>query len=427
MAIRGKKISKQTIKKFLAGAVLLSGLIFPLACSDNNSNPTQPSAPGGGGGAAATSTPTGTQTPNTPTKTPTLAAGVNTPTPSPTSSINFVSNFSTSAAPRCMDLNGTNITVAESEVTVGGIVTERESFAGAGTSNLTLNSVGNVIGTGCPSIPPAATPAVFVPLLIGLGQIQGYVNPGGNTPGAWAAVLDLTAGGGATLYTGYYNNGFNGWHNPPLGVFEDQNYMPFQATSYGGVPFHNPKGICSDSFGHIYLADTGLGFVDELSPFEGTCPEQALPLHRWNGFPGVTKGGTGSVFASPAVVFKSPYAVTCDTLGNVWVGDSDSSYPNSYMSEYTSGATTILQSWQGIPGCQVHGIAVNSGSGNVYVADAGNHLIEEYSPTGTLITAFGDPGPAANETYPFSPSCIAFSGGFIYVGDTANDYIDVFQ
>ena len=424
MAIRGKKISKQTIKRFLAGAVLLSGLIFPLACSDNNSNPTQPSAPGGG--AAATSTPTGTLTPSTPTKTPTLGAGINTPTPTQTSSINFQSNFSTSASPRCMDLNGGNITVAESEVTVGGIVTEFESFTGAGTANLTLNSVGNVIGTGCPPIPPAPTPAVFIPTLKGLGQIQGYVNPGGY--GGWAAVLDLAAdgSGSATLYTGYANS----WNDPPLGVFLDQGYMPFQATSYGGVPFNNPKGICSDSVGDLYLADTGLGYVDEITPYEGTCPLPALPLHRWNGFPGVTKGGTGSIFASPAVVFKSPCAVTCDTSlapggPHVWVGDSF--YSNSYISEYTSGATTILQSWQGISGCKVQGIAVDTATGNVYVADGGNHLVEEYSPTGTLLNAFGDPGPAAHETYAFSPSCIAFSGGFIYVGDTANDYIDIFQ
>jgi DNA-binding beta-propeller fold protein YncE len=95
--------------------------------------------------------------------------------------------------------------------------------------------------------------------------------------------------------------------------------------------------------------------------------------------------------------------------------------------EFTSGATTVLECWPALPGSVVHGLAIDSGTGNVYVADAGNNLVEVYSPTGSLLKEFGDPGPAAHETAPFAPSCIAFSSGFIYVGDTANDYIDVFQ
>src|SRR5258708_28822721 len=127
------------VKKFILVFILLcSGLIFPLACSDNNSPPTKPTGPNLG---VATNTPTGTLTPGIPTNTFTPVPGANTPTPTNTFTLPvpvFQTNFSTSAAPRCMDLNGVILTVAENEFTSTGIVTEMEEYTGAGTANLNL-------------------------------------------------------------------------------------------------------------------------------------------------------------------------------------------------------------------------------------------------------------------------------------------------
>ncbi len=405
------------MKKLLMFAVLFSGMILAWACNDKNNNPTAPvTIPGG------TSTPTGTRTPDTPTYTPTLGVGVFTPTPTPTYSLPipvFQNNYSTAASPRCMVLNGSLLTVAENEVTSQGAVADMAEYTVAGSS-LSLGNppnVGNIILIGAPPASTPGTPVAFQPTTITLQAPQGFVNPGGGASGAWSAVLDLN-GAGATLYAGYYSS----WTAQGLSSI----YMPYYGSGYDGIAFNNPKGMCDDAtHGLIYVADTGNGFVDEFSPYEGIPGAEPLWMHRWSGFAGVTVGGSGVTFGSAAVSFKSPYAVACDSTGNVWVGDPG--YTPSYVSEYTSEATTILQSWQCIPGCVVHGLAVNPGTGNIYVADSGNHLVEVYSPTGTILTALSDPGPAAHEAFAFSPSCLAFGGGFIYVGDDKNDFIDVFQ
>lgn len=417
------------MKKILALLILLMGLVFPWACSDNHS-PSTPSAPTLGTG----STPTGSITPGTYTSTPTLVVGANTFTPTPTFAIPvpaYQNNYSLSAAPRGMVIDGGILTVAESELKPAGLVTELEEFTGAGTAVLNIGAppnISNLILTGCPPLQtPGATPVPFIPIVTALNQVQGYVNPGGqNGAGAWTAILDLNSSGGATLYAGYIAD----WSStyPPM----NNGYVPFTTVDYGGVPFKNPQAMCDDgagtspTSGHMYIADTGNGTVDELDPYEGVCPLVPLPFHRWYGAAGVAVGGTGAVFKSAAVSFRSPTAVTCDTSGNVWVGDQG--YSPSYIQEFTSGATTILESWQGVAGCVVSGLAVNSGTGNVYVADSGNKLVEVYSPTGTLLAEVGDPGPLYHTLGgAYVPSCIGFSGGFVYVGDTGNDQIDVFQ
>jgi hypothetical protein len=159
-----------------------------------------------------------------------------------------------------------------------------------------------------------------------------------------------------------------------------------------------------------------------------------VPEHFWTGFGGVTIGGTGVVFKQPALAFKSPYAVTCDPLGNVWV--SDTGYTPSMVEEFTSGATTILESWPALPGSVVHSLTVDNsancaGGPCVFVADAGANYVEVYSTTGTLMTEMTNPAPSGHESAPFSPSCIASAniGGtnYLFVGDAANDFIDIFH
>ena len=410
--------------------VLLSGVVFPLAC-DTNKNPG-PAAPVVG--PVPSSTPTGTLTPGTPTNTFTPPPGASTATFTPTSSVTppvFRYNYSTSAAPRSMALNGSILTVAENTFSSSGIVTEMEEYTIVAAGVLDLGAppnIFNIVKTGCPPIPtPGSTPVIFTPSTSAFNQVQGFVNPGGNLPNGWSAALDMNPDGSAKLYMGYYSF----WFQPLNGVFLDPLFMPFSTTAYGTFAFNNPQGLCADFAGlngSVYVADTGRGWVEQFSPYELLCPNPPLPRAEWNGSPNVTVGGTGSVFKSAGVTFRQPWAVTCDNTpaGNVWVGDAG--YPNSYIMEYTSGATTILQCWQGIAGCKVHGLAVDPVSGFVYVADAGNNLVEVYSSTGDIKCVFGDPGPSANEfSGPFSPSCIAFSGGYIYVGDVTNRYVDVFQ
>jgi hypothetical protein len=72
------------------------------------------------------------------------------------------------------------------------------------------------------------------------------------------------------------------------------------------------------------------------------------------------------------------------------------------------------------------GIAVDSSSGNVYVADTANNRIQVFSSNGTFISKWGGYG-SGNGTLRF-PTDIAVdsSSGNVYVADTANNRISAF-
>jgi hypothetical protein len=379
------------MKKLLVLLILLSGLIIPLACSDNNSNKgSAPTLPTG-----STSTPTAIQgPPGTPTYTPVFTL------PVPV----FQHNYGTVGAPTGLVISGTNLTVSEYEIKATGPVAMVQGFNITGGGTLSPPGETNFVLQGFPT--PNTTPA-WIPVTVVLNGPQGFTNPGGG--GGQASILDTQSNGSAILYWG--SSGLPGWGAPyNLGFL----YEPYNTSSYGGAAFNNPKSLTIDSAGNSYIADTGNSCVEE---FGGV-----IPLHRWFGTAGVTFGPFVSVG------FKSPYAITTDSASppNVWVGDTG--YNPSVIEEYSSGGTTILGAWPTVPGCIVHGLAI-SPAGNIYVADSGNNMVEAYSPTGTLLTEWGDPGPAANEATPFKPSCIGFSGTYVFVGDAGvgNDFIDIFQ
>ncbi len=386
------------MQKALILTIALVVLIFHWACSDNNNSPSKPTATFGVASPSPTVLVQGT--PGTPTPIPTFAL------PAPV----FQYNYSTAISPNGMVITGNNLTIAEYGVTMGGALGLVEGFKivpanGTITNALNPDETGYVL-QGFPT--PESTPP-WQPVTTALNGPQGFVNPGGG--GGYAYILDDQPSGGAILYWG--NSGMPGWGNP---YFLGFLYEPYQTAGYDSKGFNRPKGMTADSLGTIYIADTGNGCVEEFGNAWG-CG--LCPLHRWYGWAGVPFG----TFTS--VVFKSPYGIACDASNNVWV--TDVGYSPSMIQEFASQGTTIINAFSTIPGCVAQGIAVNSTTGNIYIADSGNHLVEVYSPSGTILTEWGDPGPAAHESVPFSPSCIAFTGTYAFVGDNANNFIDVFQ
>ncbi len=433
MAAGSQYSSRRKMKKLLVLLILLSGLIIPLACSDNNSNKgTGPTLPSGSGG----STPGGT--PGTSTPTPASVVGTpGTPTPIPTFTLPtpvFQNNYPTTGSPSELVINsagaGYVLTAAELQNTSKGTALGVEGFAtGAGGTLNTPPSYTNVVLQGFPT--PNSTPP-WSPSSIALNGPQGFVNPGGAT--GYAAILDVQSNGGAILYTGFSTapiTPYNGWTDYGLGFI----WEPASVSGYSGIVFKNPKGLAADGNNNVYVADTGNSYVEEFDgPAFNPNASGVVPEHFWNGFSGVTIGGTGVAFKQPSLPFKSPYAITCDSGGNVWV--SDTGYNPSMVEEFTSGATTILESWPALPNSAIHGLTVDnstncSGGPCVYVADAGANIVEVYSTTGVLMTEMTNSSPSGHEGAPFAPSCIAFAniGGtnYIFVGDSTNDFIDVFH
>jgi hypothetical protein len=389
------------MKKLFICFMLLSAIIIPLACGNQNN---APSGPIGGG---PTSTPTRTSTPGgvaTSTSTPTPGGPTNTPTNTetvtPTFAVAapaFVGNFGTSSSPNGMyyDAGSKNLFVAEND----GTNPEVEVFTNT-AGNLALNDFTNflVVNTGSgPSTAFLVGPQGFADTTILQNQNGCPLNPSGNFYG----ILDVNPSGGATFYTGLYGN-FNG--------------AGATVNSWGYQAEVKPECLTADTEGNFYIADTGNGYVEQWDPCSG--PSQ-FGLHRWNNY---YNAGLGA-----SVTFVKPYSLACDAAGNIFVGDAG--VPNSQIIEFTSGGTTVVANgiFNGVAGCVVQGLAVDA-SDNIYISDSFNHQIEEFARVAgvwSLLRAWGLP-IGSSEYNSFSPSCISLTGANIIVGDKTNEQLVVF-
>jgi gliding motility-associated-like protein len=180
--------------------------------------------------------------------------------------------------------------------------------------------------------------------------------------------------------------------------------------------FYNPQGIALDALGNIYVSDAGNGTIRKIAP------GGVVTTVAGNNSPGFANGiGT-------AAQFNNPVGLTVDALGNIFVADVN----NQVIRQITpAGVVTTFAGIQGQAGnADGTGIAASFNTpygltidtqGNLFVADYNNNSIRKITPAGVVTTVSSSAGPVTLNT----PSGVAVdNAGNLYVSSRNSSQIN---
>ena len=179
-----------------------------------------------------------------------------------------------------------------------------------------------------------------------------------------------------------------------------------------------PAGVAVDTTGKVYVSsyhDHTIRTYDsdgnELSLFKGASDAPYVPDDSHYNTPyGVAVDEIGNIFI---VEEKGYRLIKLNAAGELqWAVGQPGIYgsDNAHFGDYWRGPTDV---------------AVNS-SGNVYVADTGNHRIQVFDSSGTYVTTLGSSGSGDDQFQ--DPYGVAVdSNDHIYVADEENHRVQIFN
>jgi hypothetical protein len=280
--------------------------------------------------------------------------------------------------------------------------------------------------------PPTA--ALQITTLAGNGT-AGYDGDGGPAP---AAKLDHPTGiavdaAGNVYVADYYNHTVRKVA-PTTGLITTVAGIGLPGFAGEGGPatsarLYYPSGLAVDTAGNLYIADSINYRVRKVAAATGVITTVA-----GNG----TYGSGGDDGVATAAQLNQPYTVALDAAGNIYIADRGANkirkvtLATGYISTI-AGSGTAGYLGDGTPATtaqlnQPTGVAVDS-SGNVLIADLGNHRIRKVASSNGVITtiagngspgSLGEGGPATSARL-YSPAGVAVdAAGNVYIADMNN-------
>jgi sugar lactone lactonase YvrE len=188
-----------------------------------------------------------------------------------------------------------------------------------------------------------------------------------------------------------------------------------------------PNGIAFDSSGDSFVVDSDNNLVERITP--------AGTLSIFAG-----TGAAGPPTPGPATSSKlnGPGAIVFDSSGNAYIADSG----NNMVERITPSGTLSIFAGTGVSGAPTPGPATSSrlnslnqiaidGSGNIYIADSGNSIVEKVTPSGALSIFAGTgvagtptPGPATSSKLNYPGGVAVDPSGDVYIADFGNDVVE---
>lgn len=196
--------------------------------------------------------------------------------------------------------------------------------------------------------------------------------------------------------------------------------------------FRGPQGICTDRKSNLYVADAGNHVVRKIDTFGH------ISTVAGTGNPGYSGDGSAAVAAE----LDSPYAVTVDRIGNLYIND----YLNNVVRMVDTfgiittyvGFTGALPGYSGDNGPAIlatinHARALATDTANnLYIADADNNVIRKVKyTTGVITTNVGNGSYGSMGDFGYVNGCNLYNPygvvvnkyGNIYIADANNEKI----
>src|SRR6185437_5222048 len=206
------------------------------------------------------------------------------------------------------------------------------------------------------------------------------------------------------------------------------------APSSGSFGFLDASSVAVNDFnGDSYVADAGSGVVDvfdsgraKIASLNGTY----LCQITGSSTPSASECNAPGSSATPAGGFNAPGGIAVDqSTGDVYVIDAN----NGVIDVFGAGGAYLRPiSLASVPGgfsaSNTRGIAVNDFNGHVYVADSGPVLVYEFDAAGDYLSTWsGSNTPAGSFGGGYLSVAANDSNGTLYVTETAHKVTDVFD
>jgi len=163
----------------------------------------------------------------------------------------------------------------------------------------------------------------------------------------------------------------------------------------GKGEFDSPTGIFVDGNGNVLVADTGNGRIEKFSP-----------------------NGT---FVTVIGRFEAPSGIAVDRMGNIYVAEIGFKHR---VQKLAPDGTFVAEWAPGLYGPRRIAIGPDD---SIYLVDSGRNRIVKFSPDGQVLASWGSEGSGDGQFRGLSSVTVDPINSKVYVADTLNSRIQVFD
>jgi len=299
--------------------------------------------------------------------------------------------------------------------------TYRTFFASSGSGNGQLSAPGEAAVDGAGDIWVADSANNRVEEFSRTGKFMTRFGIKGSAPGQLLEPQGVAVGPDGDLWIADTGNGRIEKFTPGGEYLAEMGEGEEGTLVWKQDPISRPVGIAVDGEGHIWVADPGDHRVERMNEANDT----------FHGHLGGSFERLGLPLIEPEKEFVNPTGIAVGPEGAIWVVDATRNWLVEIQKEKLiegvwNYATRLRGQGTGSGEGQMnepYAVAVKP-LGNLMVAERGNNRVQELSPRGEYLTAFGTKGSGSGQMTGPQGVALQTTGGALYVIDSGDNRVE---